>query len=94
MNKNPAVADDDFAAEIAQAENRRAIRNNRHKVRLRRAVVHGGRLLCDGLHRLRHTGSVGQAEILFRLQFLRETHPHLAALVVGEHLIARERCHR
>ena len=68
-------------AKVAQAEDRRAVRDDRHEIGLRRALEHGRRVRGDLLHRERHAGRVGEAEVLLRLEGLGKMDGNLAALV-------------
>ena len=79
-------------AQIAKTENGRTVRDDGDEVRLRRAGIDVLGIRGNRLHRVRDARCVGETEIFLRLEFTRELHRNLAALVVGHHFFFTE-CH-
>jgi hypothetical protein len=73
-------------AEIAEAEDRGAVRDHRHHVGARRVVVGGRRVLGDRLHRDGDAGRIGEREVPLRRHRLRRDHLELAGPALGVEL--------
>ena len=75
-------------AEIAETQDRRAVRDHRDEVAARRVIEHGIRPLRDFAHRNGHAGRIGEAQIPLRRHRLGRPDldfSGLAARMKGEH---------